>query len=142
MREREEVTMSVRSCFGTMKARCRDQSHKNYARYGGVGIEVRFNNVGELADAVGKRPGKNYTIDRIDPHGHYEAGNVRWATMREQNNNRHNSIWLTVEGVTKPLTHWADQIGLPRQLLWYWWHNRPGLAEKVIRLEVEFYSGS
>jgi hypothetical protein len=134
--------MSLRPVFGSMKARCRCKTHKNYPIYGGVGIEVRFKSIGELADALGPRPGPEYTVDRIDNDGHYEAGNVRWATMREQNNNRKNSIWFSVDGVEKPLSYWSDVTGIHRQLLYYWHVTRPGFAEKAIELEVKFYSDS
>jgi len=36
---------------------------------------------------VGKRPGPGYSVDRIENDGHYEPGNVRWATRVEQMNN-------------------------------------------------------
>jgi hypothetical protein len=132
--------MSVRGVFQAMKERCRNPKHKNYPKYGGVGIEVRFNSVGELADALGPRPSKDHTVDRIDTTGHYEAGNVRWATWKEQNNNRKNSIWFDINGIKKPLCDWAELTGIPRQKLWYWHTTRPGFAEKVILQEVKFYS--
>jgi hypothetical protein len=31
---------------------------------------------------------KNLTLDRIDPDGNYEPGNVRWATWHVQRINR------------------------------------------------------
>jgi hypothetical protein len=37
---------------------------------------------------VGPRPGPGYSLDRIDPDGNYEPGNVRWATRLEQRHNR------------------------------------------------------
>lgn len=37
---------------------------------------------------VGKRPSPEHSLDRIDNDGHYEPGNVRWATRSEQMKNR------------------------------------------------------
>jgi hypothetical protein len=41
----------------------------------------------QLIDCIGVRP-EGTTLDRIDPFGHYEPGNVRWATPAEQTANR------------------------------------------------------
>jgi hypothetical protein len=50
-------------------------------------VEFKFNALQELIDCIGIRP-EGMTLDRIDPLGHYEPGNVRWATMEQQCANR------------------------------------------------------
>ena len=52
-----------------------------------------------LLSDVGQRPSEAHSLDRINNDGHYEPGNVRWATRREQQRNRRPSCRL-VGGVS------------------------------------------
>jgi hypothetical protein len=79
------------SIFNGAKQRCRNPKTKAYKYYGARGIEVRFANFKEFYQHVGPRPSPKHSLDRIDSDGHYEPGNVRWATMEEQVNNRRNA---------------------------------------------------
>jgi hypothetical protein len=74
--------------YSHAKTRCENTKDKNYLDYGGRGIKFLFSDFIEFYAHLGDRPGSNYTLDRIDVNGHYEPGNVRWATRSQQTKNR------------------------------------------------------
>ena len=102
-----------------MKSRCHNPKNKRYHDYGGRGIEVCdrwFNSFPNFIEDVGWPPTDKHTIDRIDTNGNYEPGNCRWATPKEQANNRRKGkypanrkgIRLTCFGVTKSIKEWLS----------------------------------
>ncbi len=98
-----------------MKDRCKNKSNKDYKNYGGRGISVHpswicsFQN---FINDVGRRTSKKHQLDRIDNNGNYEPGNVRWATQKEQSENKRTNVSLTYNGETKILREWATGLGL------------------------------
>ena len=74
--------------YHTASARCRLPTNPAYSNYGARGIEFRFGSFEQFFAIVGLRPSPQHSLDRIDNDGHYEPGNVRWATAREQMLNR------------------------------------------------------
>lgn len=99
-----------------IRARCTCPSDTNYARYGGRGIRMcsrwRQSFSAFLAD-VGSRPTAAHQIERRDNEGHYEPGNVRWATRKEQARNRRSTRLVQLDGETMSLAEATERAGVP-----------------------------
>lgn len=93
-------TKTYRTWLG-IKARCSNPTNVDFHRYGARGINVcqawdeSFEQF--LAD-MGQHPGGDLSIDRIDVNGNYEPGNCRWATPKEQANNRRSAVRFEYQG--------------------------------------------
>lgn len=103
------------------KDRCRNEKEAGFAHYGGRGIEFRFTSYEEFLDYMGRKPTQRHSIDRIDNDGHYEKGNVRWATPLEQADHTSRTRLLTVQdGRQFILSEWARRANLTPSTI----HNR------------------
>lgn len=98
-----------------MKRRCK--SNDLYIKNGIIVCEEWMNSFTQFYSDMGKKPTPNHTIDRINNDLGYEPGNCRWATVKEQQNNKTNNRNLTYKGVTQTLTEWAEEYNISRPTL-------------------------
>lgn len=87
MKKRKAPTTEYRSYIHA-KGRCECVTNNRYNYYGGRGITFRFNSFKEFLQEVGLKPTPKHSLERINNDGHYESGNVKWATASEQIKNR------------------------------------------------------
>lgn len=74
-----------------MKTRCKYEHRPDFKYYGAQGVtlyEPWKTDFEAFRAHIGPRPTRQHSIDRINPYGNYEPGNVRWATTSEQNKNQ------------------------------------------------------
>lgn len=76
------------AAYRSARTRCHNPNAHGYMEYGGRGIEFKFSSFEEFFTELGARPSPTHSVDRIENDGNYEPGNVRWATKREQLQNR------------------------------------------------------
>lgn len=102
-------------CWDDMIKRCYNPKCNGYHIYGGRGIKVcdewrTFQNFYDWAKENGYTD--ELTLDRIDNDGNYEPSNCRWATVKFQNRNKRNNVYVTYKGEKKCLMEWSETLGI------------------------------
>lgn len=106
------------STWLSRKRRCFSPEYPAYHNYGGRGISMCDewkNDFGAFYRDVSKLPHfeeEGYSLERIDNDGDYEPSNCKWATHKEQANNRRSNILITYNNKKQTLKQWTDELGL------------------------------
>lgn len=109
--------------WSSMRDRCLNKKHKYYADYGGRGITIHpeWNSYPVFLDylltTIGRRPAGRLSLDRIDNSIGYVPGNIRWATITEQHNNKRNNVIIEFNGERLSKAAMARRHGMSRFLL-------------------------
>lgn len=108
-------------------SRCYNKNNLSYHRYGGRGITLCDEWLNDPESFVkwcldnGYK--KGLSIDRRNNDGNYEPSNCRVVTRTVQQNNKSDSVNVTIDGVTKGLTQWARFYGLTySRVRWFYTH--------------------
>ena len=104
----------------SMHERCGYEKHPQYHHYGGRGISV-CDEWSEYIPFAKWAFSNGYTdslsIDRIDPNGCYTPDNCRWATMKQQANNKRTNRIVIYDDQEYTLTELAEKIGMNKTTL-------------------------
>lgn len=106
-----------------MTDRCTNPGNKQWPDYGGRGITIADDWLGEIGLArfiedMGERPA-GCSLDRINNHGPYSKANCRWATDTQQQRNTRQNIMLTHNGRTACVSEWAALLLLRNDTIFY-----------------------
>jgi hypothetical protein len=79
---------------------------------------------------MGERP-EGTTLDRKNKEKNYCPSNCRWATVKEQNNNKGNNRTFIYKGMEKTIAEWAEWAGLTYDTLWFRIRNNCSLEKAL-----------
>ena len=100
----------------SMKQRCQNENDKAFANYGARGVTVcadwKNDYLAFKAWALENGYAAGLWLDRIDNDGPYAPWNCRWTTPKRQQRNKRTNIVLSIGGVEKCLSDWADEAGI------------------------------
>lgn len=108
--------------------RCNDVNSPQYVDYWARGIKVWFKNFEEFYEEIWPKPWPEYSVDRIDNNKGYEKWNVRWATMKQQSNNRRSNVKCIINWEEHTLQERADKL----------WINRKTLKRHILNWKIRW----
>lgn len=141
-----------------MRNRCYKKDNKAYNNYGGRGIKIcdewigenGFNNFYNWAINSGYNNEKlpsgynKLTLDRIDNSKDYSPKNCRWVTRNIQQLNTRRNHRLTFNGKTQTIKEWSDELGLPfgtisSRINTRKWSPEKALSTPLLRHRIKVY---
>lgn len=109
----------IHRTYYNMKNRCYNPHYHLFFHYGGKGITVcdewlgekGLENFTEWSKSHGYSP--YLSIDRIDNSKGYSPSNCRWVDMKAQQNNRTNNHIINISGISRTLKQWSEICKIP-----------------------------
>lgn len=107
------------SSWQGMKSRCKSFNGSTQKAYSARGITIcsQWQSFEKFLEDMGERPGKDYSLERIDVNKGYSPENCKWLLSKFQNRNKRNNRILTYNGESQPLCVWAERLGVQDQVI-------------------------
>ena len=100
----------------SMKERCKRKSHAKWYLDKGITVCERWSLFDNFIEDMGERP-SGMTLERIDGNTGYSKENCKWASIRDQMNNRSNTRLMNVKGNIFPLSIFSEKLNIPLETL-------------------------
>lgn len=129
----------IYSIWCGMKRRCYRESHEHYKDYGGRGITVcdKWQAFEGFLEDMWESYEENLTLDRIDVNGNYEKDNCRWATQKQQLNNRRTSIKFCIDGICATLSEHCERLGMKYMSAYNRIYRKGWDIEKALKTPID-----
>lgn len=116
-----KIYKRIKTIYANMISRCTNEKNPSFKRYGNKGISVcdewlsSFDNF--LNWSLLNGYDDSLTIDRISNKSGYSPSNCRWATRKQQSNNKSDNHIIEFNGKVKTLSELADEFNIPYDVL-------------------------
>lgn len=110
--DKNETRSKEYSTWKNIHRRCESPKTPGYKDYGGRWIRVSAAWSGpegyrSFLKDMGRAPSKRHSIERKDPNGNYNKDNCRWGTLKEQAQNKRNTVLIRYANRSCVLMEWA-----------------------------------
>ena len=106
-----------------IKDRGYNEHCKNYKHYGKRGIKMCDEWKDDFMNfynwAIGNGYTDTLTIYSIDVNGNYKPSHCRWTDMKQQANNKRNTVYITYNGKTQSVSQWCRELHLKLSTVYY-----------------------
>lgn len=109
------------SIWQAMIDRCQSPGNPFYADYAGRGITVcdAWRSYENFIHDMGRRPSADLSLERLDNDRGYSPDNCAWRTRTQQQRNKRDNAYLTINGETRLRIEWAELMGINHETLRY-----------------------
>lgn len=133
----------LNSIYTGMKTRCYNKNSFKYKNYGARGIVICNKWIDDYNEfktwSLNNGYNDNLTIERINVNGNYEPENCKWATIKEQENNRTNNHLIKYNNEIHNIKEWSDILNINYHVLYMKLSKTNWSMTKIFLNEVNKY---